>query len=117
MAGRLLPDFLPKNVINQILHTSHPSVSKNSAHKQCLLGQGAEIIGLEDFAHEKDGYRYLKSLEYKYKVKVSESVEYHCISTCYLSLFDFWKIQLIVNSNNFKSKTMSFQKATISCSK
>ena len=23
--------------------------------KQCLLGQGAESIGLKDFEHEKDG--------------------------------------------------------------
>ena len=56
LAGQLLPDFLSENLINQILHTSHPSVSKNYAHKQCLLRQRAEIIGLKDFAHEKDCY-------------------------------------------------------------
>ena len=56
LASWLLPDFLSENVINQILHTSHSSVSKNSAHKQCVLRQDAEIIGLKYFAHEKDGY-------------------------------------------------------------
>ena len=77
MAGQLLPDFLSENVINQILHTSHPSVSKNSAHKQCLLRQGAEIIGLKDFAHEKDCYIWNPQGSHKYKLNGSESVEYY----------------------------------------
>ena len=101
--------FLSENVINQILQyiLFIPVFLKILRTNNVCLDRVLRYNYWFKRFQIWERWLYLKSLGYKYQVQNQLN-----IITYYLSLFDFWKIQLIVNSNNFKSKAMSFQKAT-----